>query len=194
MAQYLDMSLTTKNAALILIDLQKGWDNHQHWGGNRNNPEAENVAHELLLKWRKKKLPIFHVIHGSSDPKSELHPNKSGFEMLDQFKPIDDEPLLVKNVNSAFIGTDLQERLENKDINTLVIAGLTTNHCVSTTTRMAGNFGFEVYLIADATATFDRKGLNGEVFPAELIHQTALASLNGEFATVLDKGTLFEIL
>lgn len=188
------MSLTTKNPALILIDLQKGWDNHEHWGGNRNNPNAENVALELLNTWRAKNLPVIHVIHGSKDPNSELHPSKSGFEILDQLKPIDNEPLLVKNVNSAFIGTDLQERLENEGINTLVIAGLTTNHCVSTTTRMAGNFGFEVYLVADATATFDRKGINGEVFPAELIHQTALASLNEEFATVLNKATLFEIL
>ena len=188
------MNLTTKNAALILIDLQKGWDNHAHWGGNRNNPNAENVTLELLMEWREKKLPIFHIIHGSKDLNSELHPSKPGFEILDALKPLKNEPLLIKNVNSAFIGTDLQERLEKAAINTLVIAGLTTNHCVSTTTRMAGNFGFEVYLVSDATATFDRKGLNGEVFPAEVIHQTALASLNEEFATVLDKATLFELL
>lgn len=188
------MSLTTKNAALILIDLQKGWDNHEHWGGNRNNPDAEKVAHELLTTWREKGLPIIHVIHGSKDPNSVLHPSKPGFEMLDEFKPLENEPLLVKSVNSAFIGTDLQDRLKRDTINTLVIAGLTTNHCVSTTTRMAGNFGFEVFLVADASATFDRKGLNGEVFPAELIHQTALASLNEEFATVLNKAALFEIL
>lgn len=188
------MSLTSKNAALLLIDLQKGWDNHAHWGGNRNNPNAESVALELLTAWREKELPIIHVIHGSSDPNSELHPNKPGFEMLDALKPLENEPLLVKNVNSAFIGTDLQERLKNAAIDTLVIAGLTTNHCVSTTTRMAGNFGFEVYLVSDATATFDRKGLNGAVFPAEVIHQTALASLNEEFATVLDKASLFELL
>lgn len=188
------MNLHQKNPALILIDLQKGWEHLDHWGGNRNNPDAERVALELLEEWRKRKLPIFHVIHGSKDPNSELHPNKPGFEMLDELKPLDGEPLLVKNVNSAFIGTDLQEQLENRGIDTLVIAGLTTNHCVSTTTRMAGNFGFEVYLISDATATFDRKGLNGEVFPAEIIHQTALASLNEEFATVLDSASLFKIL
>ena len=149
------MSLISKNAALILIDLQKGWENKEHWGGNRNNPNAENVALALLTTWREKGLPVFHVIHGSKDPSSALHPDSPGFEMLEKLKPIDNEPLLVKNVNSAFIGTDLQERLEKQGIDTLVIAGLTTNHCVSTTTRMAGNFGFEVYLVADATATFE---------------------------------------
>ncbi|MBO3698454.1 cysteine hydrolase family protein [Roseivirga sp. E12] len=188
------MSLIEKNTALILIDLQKGWEHTEHWGGNRNNPEAEKVAHALLQTWRAKNLPVFHVIHSSTDPASELHESKPGFQMLDEFKPIDGEPLIIKHVNSGFIGTDLKERLENQKIDTLVIAGLTTNHCVSTTTRMAGNFGFDVYLISDATATFDRKGLNGEVFEAELVHQTALASLNEEFATVLDKNALLEIL
>ncbi len=154
------MSLVEKNTALILIDLQKGWEQTEHWGGNRNNPDAEKIALELLETWRDKKLPVFHIIHSSKDPNSALHESKPGFQMLDAFQPLENEPLIIKHVNSGFIGTDLQERLESQQINTLVIAGLTTNHCVSTTTRMAGNFGFEVYLVTDASATFDRKGLN----------------------------------
>ena len=88
-------------------------------------------------------------------------------------------------MNSAFIGTDLKERLDNEKITKLVIVGLTTDHCVSTTTRMAGNFGFDTFLVSDATATFNKKGIDGKNFSAGLIHETALASLNGEFATVV---------
>ena len=88
-------------------------------------------------------------------------------------------------MNSAFIGTNLKEQLDNKEITKLVIVGLTTDHCVSTTTRMAGNFGFNTFIVSDATATFNRKGLDGQNFSAELIHETALASLNEEFATVV---------
>lgn len=184
------MTLTDKNPALILIDLQKGWEDTAHWGGNRNNPEAESVAISLLEMWRERNLPVFHVVHSSREADSRLHPDHPGFAMIDEITPLANEPVIVKEVNSAFIGTDLKERLDAQHISTLVIAGLTTNHCVSTSTRMAGNFGFEVYLISDATATFDRKGLNGEIFEAELVHQTALASLNEEFANVVDSETL----
>ena len=188
------MEIQADKPALLLIDLQKGWANTEHWGGNRNNPEAELVAEELLDFWRSKELPVFHIIHSSKDPNSELHVEKPGHQMLDAFKPKQDEALIIKQVNSGFIGTSLKEQLESNNIDTLVIAGLTTNHCVSTTTRMAGNFGFEVFLVADASATFDRKGVNGEVFPAELVHQTALASLNEEFATVTDSTAIMKAI
>ena len=68
---------------------------------------------------------------------------------------------------------------------------MTTNHCISTTARMAGNLGYETYLISDACATYNRIGLNGEVFDSVLIHQTSLANLSEEFATVWDSGKLF---
>jgi len=95
-------------------------------------------------------------------------------------------------VNSAFIGTDLKERLDADGIRTVVIVGLTTDHCVSTTVRMAGNLGFDVFVVSDATATFNKKGFGGQDFPAELIHDTALASLDGEFATVVTTRSLEE--
>lgn len=172
--------------ALLIIDFQKGFDIEEHWGGNRNNPNAESKIVSILDKWRALSYPVFHIVHSSKDPNSKLHASHPGFEMKDEITPLADEPLIVKQVNSAFIGTDLKEQLDRKGITELVIVGLTTNHCVSTTTRMAGNFGYEVRLIADATATFDRTGINGEKFDAETIHQTALASLNEEFAEVID--------
>ncbi len=174
------------NTALLIIDFQKGFDIEDHWGGNRNNKGAEAKIVSILEKWRSLGLPVFHIMHSSKDPKSKLHASHPGFEMKDEITPLDGEPVLAKQVNSAFIGTDLKEQLDRQGIEQLVIVGLTTNHCVSTTTRMAGNFGYEVQLISDATATFDRIGINGEKFDAETIHQTALASLNEEFAEVID--------
>lgn len=184
------MSITKADIpALILIDIQKGFENIEYWGGQRNNPGAEENASELLRLWRENNLPIFHIKHCSSDPTSLLNELNEGNKFKDLVKPIGNETVIKKNVNSAFIGTDLQQQLIDSKITKLVIVGLTTDHCVSTTTRMAGNLGFDTYVVSDATATFNKKGLQGQNYSAELIHETALASLNGEFATVVT--TLF---
>lgn len=180
--------------ALILIDIQKAFDNLEYWGGQRNNPNAEKNASELLQLWRENKLPIFHIKHCSSTPTSLLNETNEGNQFKDEVKPLNGETIIKKNVNSAFIGTDLKEQLDSEKISKLVIVGFTTDHCVSTTTRMAGNFGYDTFLVSDATATFNKKGLDGQTFSAEIIHETALASLNEEFATVVTTSFLKEHL
>lgn len=180
------MSITKKDRpALILIDIQKAFNDIEYWGGQRNNPKAEENAGELLRIWRKNKLPIFHIKHCSSTPTSALNEANEGNEFTDIVKPMDNEPVIKKYVNSDLIGTDLKEQLDNSKITKLVIVGLPTDHCVSTTARMAGNFGFNTFLVSDATATFNKKGLEGQNYSAELIHDTVLASLNEEFATIV---------
>lgn len=172
------------NPALIIVDVQKGFDD-PYWG-IRNNPQAEDNIALLLETWRKHELPVFHVQHLSTEPNSPLRPGQKGCELKSIVTPLAGEPIVTKQVNSSFIGTNLEQMLKDQGINTLVITGLSTDHCVSTTTRMAGNLGFQVYLVADATATFNRKGFNGQEFKADEIHYSALASLHGEFATVIE--------
>lgn len=171
--------------ALILIDIQKGFEDIAYWGGHRNNPDAEHKAGKLLHFWRQQGLPLFHVKHCSTNPASRLAEGQVGNDFNDFVKPLANEPVIKKNVNSAFIGTSLKDQLDQLGITTLVIAGLTTDHCVSTTTRMAGNYGYTTFLVSDATATFDKKGMDGQNLPAELIHDISLASLHNEFATVV---------
>jgi nicotinamidase-related amidase len=180
------MTITkAERPALILVDIQKGFEDIAYWGGERNNPDAELRAAELLQLWRLNGLPVFHVQHCSTNPVSPLRETHPGNQFNDLVLPAEGEPVIKKTVNSAFIGTDLQARLGDAGITTLVIIGLTTDHCISTTTRMAGNLGYRTFLVADATATFNKTGVDGQNYPAELIHQTALASLNKEFATVV---------
>lgn len=180
--------------ALLLVDIQKGFEDIAYWGGNRNNPQAEENAAKLLEFWRQRELPIFHIKHNSTNPESRLRPGIPGNEFKEIVMPLAQEPIIEKTVNSAFIGTDLKEKLEAQGIQKLVIVGLTTDHCISTTTRMAGNLGFDAYIISDATATFDKVGANGKKYSAELIHETALASLHEEFATELKMEELLKLL
>ena len=102
------MNLKEQNTALILIDIQKGFDEEEYWGGNRNNKNAEEKSAIILKKWREINLPIFHIVHSSKNPISRLHESHPGFEIKNEVKPIDGEPIIKKDVNSAFIGTDLK--------------------------------------------------------------------------------------
>lgn len=171
------------SAALICIDFQKGFD-EPVWG-ERNNPDAESKISRLLSEWRAREFPIIHVKHCSLEKNSPLRTDTPGNEFKVEAEPKAGEKIFSKEVNSAFIGTDLEKYLRDNNIDSVVIAGLTTDHCVSTSTRMAGNLGFNVTLVSDATATFDRIGVDGTHYTADQIHDIHLASLNGEFCTVL---------
>ena len=168
--------------ALLLIDVQQGLDDPR-WG-DRNNPGAEQQIGALLAAWRREKWPVIHVQHMSQEPGSPLRPEAPGNAFKPEAVPREGEPVFQKTVNSAFIGTPLEAHLRREDIHKLVIVGLTTDHCVSTTVRMAGNLGFEVVVVEDATATFERKGPDGVLYSADQMHRIALASLHGEFAQV----------
>jgi nicotinamidase-related amidase len=186
------MNKLPEDTVLIVVDVQKAFD-HPSWG-KRNNSNAEANIAEILGRWRAAKRPIIHVHHRSSRPEGLFHPDSPGFEVKREGLPLEGEAVLFKSVNSSFIGTGLEQRLREQGVATLVIVGLTTDHCVSTTTRMAGNLGFATYLVADATATFERRGPDGRHFSAEEIHDTALASLHEEFATVINTDAIVEMV
>jgi nicotinamidase-related amidase len=186
------MESASPHAVLLLIDFQKGFDDPK-WGA-RNNPQAEENARLLLNAWRKMKKPVIHVRHLSLTNGSVFQEGSPGSQLKEIVAPRNGEPVIEKNVNSAFIGTDLEKRLRDNGFDTLVITGLTTPHCVSTTTRMAGNLGFKVFFVADAVAAFDLIGHDGKLYKAEDVHNVSLATLHDEFATIIDTQSVLDAL
>lgn len=166
---------------LVVIDVQGGFDDPV-WG-RRNNPEAEANIAILMEKWREADRPIVIVRHDSTSPDSPLRPGQPGNDL----RPgVEGDVLITKSVNSAFYGEpNLEAWLTDRGITRLTICGVTTNHCCETTARMAGNLGYDVTFVIDATHTFDRVAPDGTVIPAEEIARVTAANLHGEFATVM---------
>lgn len=170
---------------VLPVDIQKGLDDWLYWGGKRSTPAFERNVASLFAAARQAERTLIHVKHNSTNPVSPLRPGAPGNAFKPESEPHEGEPVFEKTVNSAFIGTGLEQQLRQLGVNQLVIFGMTTEHCISTTVRMAGNLGFRTWLVGDATAAFPVRQPDGQVFDAETVHRLHLASLDGEFATVI---------
>jgi nicotinamidase-related amidase len=169
-------------AALVIIDLQNAID-HPSWGV-RNNPDAERNVAALLHAWRIAHRPIYHIRHDSTEAASHYRPGQPGHDFKPEAQPLPGEAVLAKRTNNAFIGTDLEARLLAAQQRLLVVAGVITNNSVEATVRMAGNLGFETFLVEDACFTFARSDWNGQLRTASEVHAMSLANLDGEYCTV----------
>jgi nicotinamidase-related amidase len=176
------------NAALVIIDVQKAID-HPSWG-RRNNPQAEANIVRLLNQWRETNRPIVHVRHLSIEPNSTYRPGQEGCDFKLTVLPEAGELIVDKQVHCAFIGTHLEQWLRGNRYQTLVVTGVITNNSVEATVRVAGDLGFDTYVVSDATATFDKVDLDGNLHVAAKVHALSLANLHGEYATVVDTETI----
>jgi nicotinamidase-related amidase len=172
------------NVALLLIDVQHAFQDPSF--GERNNTDAEENITKLLNSWREQQMPVIHIQHASTDETSLLYPTKKGYDFIDGVEPIEGESHFIKNVNSAFIGTDLEKKLKKIGCTDIVVVGFTSQHCVSTTTRMGANLGFHMHVISDATAALELTSYDNTHYSAEDVHHAALTQLHDEFATIMD--------
>jgi len=186
-----------KDSCLLMIDIQNGVDDLHYWGGDngrRNNPNAEANINTLLTAWRAKDLPVFYTAHDSREAHSPLKLTEPGGSFKTGLEPRHGEPVFTKDVNSGFIGTNLEIELHRAGVRRLVVLGFFTNMCIATTVRMAGNMGYDTYLVDDACACTNRIGPDGTDYDAELIHDTSIANLNGEFCTALKTEAAVKLL
>ena len=179
-----------KNTALVLIDVQAGVNTLEYWGGptgRRNNPEAEHNMRVLLKAFRDQGLQVAYTVHNSREAASPLKLSLDTGRQIEGFELQNDDIVVDKDVNSGFVGTSLEIQLRRAGIRRLVVVGFFTNFCVETTIRMAGNMGFDTYMVPDCCATTNRIGFDGTDYDPEVVHALSVASLNGEFCTALSQ-------
>ena len=184
-----------KKTALIIIDVQNAID-HPEWSkyGSRNNLNAEENMSLLLSKWRQSGRKIIHVKHESKEPNSTYRSGDIGCEFKACVSPIEGELIIIKHVNSAFIGTDLEAILRESNISHLVVFGVITNNSVEATVRMAGNLGFNTHLVEDATFTFAKPDYTGKIRTADEVHTMSLANLENEYCKVVCTDQVVKII
>lgn len=179
---------------LLVIDMQRGFDDPV-WGAT-TNPACEQNVGALVGAWQASGEPIVVVRHDSSSPGSPLQAGTAGNALVDVVAAVEPALFIKKNVNSAFYGdVDLHAWLQSEGVSELVICGIQTNMCVETTARMAGNLGYDVTVVLDATRTFDLQtdvaGLGVVMRTAdELMATTALDLQAGGFARIATTGQL----
>lgn len=178
--------------ALIVIDVQKAIDDPK-WG-RRGQPETEANIGRLLAAWRARRLPVIHIRHDSTDPSSPYRPGSEGNDFKSEAEPILGEPVVDKRTNSAFIGTDLMDVLDELQVRSLVVTGVLLENSVDATVRMAAGLGFEVLIPEDAVASTDRTDRSGKAWSAEEVHALFLAVLDGEYARITTADAAIEAL
>ncbi|MER6302418.1 cysteine hydrolase family protein [Kitasatospora sp. NPDC001539] len=177
------------DAVLLLIDVQQGFEDQDFWGP-RDNPDAEQRIAELITAWQATGRPIVTVQHASRvGPLVEGTP---GYRLKDLAAALTPDLHVTKTVNSAFYGTpDLHAWLQERGARQLVVTGIMTNVCNETTTRMAGNLGYDAIFPTDAMHTFDMTGPDGVTVPAaELARATATTLHAMRFAKVVTTETV----
>jgi len=179
-----------ETTALLLVDVQKGVNEVKYYGGpsgKRNNHSAEENMRCLLAEWRRLGKRVAFTRHNSREINSPLKLELETGNQIEGLEINGPDIVVEKDVNSGFIGTSLELELRRSGINRLVVMGFYTNYCIETTVRMAGNLGFDTYLVHDACAAVNTLGYDGEYYEPDLVHNMSIASLHGEFCTAISK-------
>jgi len=109
-----------------------------------------------------------------------------GHDLVDELQPVAGEPVIDKPGYSAFVATDLEAVLRHRGIDTLLITGVTTEVCVSSTVRHATDLGFHCLTVADAcgsgdpdlhTATLATIAVEGGIFGEVVLAADLLARM-----------------
>lgn len=198
-----DFGVQPERTALLNVDLQNLFVE----GFPISSPDGPAVVqrvNRLTATCRRLGVLVMHTAHVTRPDASDagvmadiIPPVRDGLIARGSFAAalhdaLDVQPsdtVLEKPRFGAFHGTDLEDRLRAKGIDTLILTGISTNVCVETTAREANVRDFKVFVTSDATATLDMQGLSRHE-----LQRASLAVLGFAFAQVVTVDEMIEKL
>lgn len=171
--------------ALLVIDVQMALTDEYAAGAERSCPQAEDNIASLLGTFRGSGDHVIHIHHRGAEAEDPFHADAPGSAVQPFAAPIAGEPVIIKTGSSGFVGTPLEDALNEAGVERVVLCGATANHCVESTTRSAADLGFRPIYVADAVWTYGITGPDGVSHSAEQIHSVSMATLEGEIAAVM---------
>ena len=179
--------------ALVVIDLQEAMRDTRDAGNPWANAGAVEAAARVLAGFRAAGLAVVHVHHHGTDPADEFHPDNPLSAAMPEMAPLPGEALVIKHGSSGFIGTGLEALLRDAGHDRLVVLGGEANMCVESTTRMAGNLGFQTVVVADALVNFGRRARDGSDISTEAVLEMTLSNLRA-FARIVDSAEVMAVV
>lgn len=175
--------LTANQTAVIVIDIQ----NEYFAGGKMPIPDGMKAlqnSKRLVEFAHKHGMLVFFVRHeGAAD--GPLFAKGSRFaEFHKDLQPGKNDRVITKATPSSFVGTDLKQQLDSLGIKQLIVTGLMTHMCVSSTARDAVPLGYSVIIPEDATATRDLATWDNKVVDHKVLQQSALTGVADVFAEI----------
>jgi len=172
--------------ALLVIDVQ----NDYFCGGNMELVEMEKAlvqTNKLIAYARESHHKIYFIQHiAIKEGTSFFIPNSKGVALHDGLKR-NDETVITKHYPNSFRETGLDEILKKEQITELMVCGAMSHMCIDSTVRAGFDLGYKITLFSDACATRDLE-FQGEVIPAQQVHNAFMSALGGLFCEVLKVG------
>lgn len=179
------MSVTPSPAtssALIVIDVQESFRHAPYWSED-DLPAFQSTLLRLDAGCRALGVPVVHIFHvGQTGPFAAA----SGFIWPLAGFPAECDARFEKHTHNAFTDTGLDLWLRRRGIRHLIVAGIRTEQCCETTTRVGADIGYAVDFVTEATLTFPMTHAgNGRSFSADEIKIRTELVLNERFARIV---------
>ncbi|GAP66395.1 nicotinamidase-like amidase [Mizugakiibacter sediminis] len=169
------------DTAVLAIDIQQSFLRAPYWRED-DVPAFRDAVLRLLQGAAERGWPVVRVLHQDGD---EGFTPESGLVRPLEWMPPEAAATFHKGVHNAFTDTGLEAWLRERGIRRVIVAGIRTEQCCETTTRVASDLGFRVDFVTEATLTFPMvHAASGRRYDVDEIKQRTELVLDGRFARI----------